>query len=529
MNYDTVIFWIVCLSCLAGLALMWRQVRFAAPGWVVVYVAILFLSVAGWSQEQPGIIYTAAALWLLLVVLPGLIGKLCIRRFMQQQYSAASRLARIVFWLHPADGWREQAKIIDALELAHQGELAAALETLKRFQDVKSPIGMAAIANLYRITNQWDELLLWHARHREEIERHLGLLFVVLRARGETGDIRGLVEFYDLHRRQIGKLVPAGQRDLCRLMLFAFCGKRQAAESLCAGSLAVLPSPTRAFWLATADLAAGASESAKRQLEELLPAADPLMRGHIERRLSRISMPPEPLDASAERIIEEAARQQGQEDRFGARRSLFSSRARATQILILLNVLMFVAEIWLGGSTDLDVLYRLGALYPPSVRAGEWWRLIASLFLHFGELHLMMNMFALWILGPFTEFALGFRRFTLVYLLAGIGSMEVVMLFSSGPNGDQLTAGASGCIMGLVGATGALMLRGWLKERALVARRRLVAVVLIVAMQTVFDFLVPHVSMTAHLSGAIIGFSAAMFLRDRLRPTSIRPCLGGVQ
>ena len=193
---------------------------------------------------------------------------------------------------------------------------------------------------------------------------------------------------------------------------------------------------------------------------------------------------------------------------------------RATQTLIGLNVLMFLVEVGLGGGTNLEVLYRLGALFSPAVRGGEWWRLTTSLFLHFGTGHLAMNMFGLWILGPFTEFALGFRRFVLVYLLAGIGSMGMVMIFSSGPDGEQLTVGASGCIMGLVGATAAIMLRGWLQEKALAAKRRLLAMVVIVSMQYVFDSVVPHVSMTAHLSGAFIGFLATMVLRDRLRPSS---------
>ena len=65
-------------------------------------------------------------------------------------------------------------------------------------------------------------------------------------------------------------------------MLFAFCGKRQAAEGVLNGSLAMLPRAVEAFWLATADLAAGKAESAKRLFEELLPAADPMMRRAIE-------------------------------------------------------------------------------------------------------------------------------------------------------------------------------------------------------------------------------------------------------
>ena len=521
MDYDIILFWLVCLSCLAGLVMSMRM-RFAAPGWAGLLLAILLLSVSGWWLEQPTMIYLAAALWFVFVLLPGLIGRLYQRRFMQQQYAAARRLARIIRWLHPADGWREQPTILHALELAQQGQFTAAAETLQRFQDVQSMIGMTAVVNLYRITNRWEELLLWQARHREVIERHPQLDLVLLRALGETGDLRGLVELYDRHRQEIGKLLPATSRDVCRLMLFAFCGKRQALESLFAGSLAMVPAATRAFWLATADLAAGAAESAQRQLEELLPAADPLMRVAIQRRLARISLPPEPLDAAAERVLEEAVREHGHEERFAAPRSLFSYRARATQILIALNVAMFLVEIYMGGGTNLQVLYRLGALFAPAVREGQWWRLITSTFLHFGALHLAMNMFALWILGPFAEFALGFRRFLLVYLLAGVGSMAVVMLVNAGPDGAQLTVGASGCVMGLIGATGALMLRGWLTERALAARRRLVAMLLFVLMQTVFDSVVPHVSMTAHLSGALIGFAATLVLRDQLKPPAER-------
>ena len=62
------------------------------------------------------------------------------------------------------------------------------------------------------------------------------------------------------------------------------------------------------------------------------------------------------------------------------------------------------------------------------------------------------------------------------------------------------------------------MLRGWLREKAISAKRRLIAMLAIVAMQSVFDSMVPQVSMTAHLSGALIGFAAALILRDRLIP-----------
>jgi rhomboid protease GluP len=299
-------------------------------------------------------------------------------------------------------------------------------------------------------------------------------------------------------------------------MLFAFCGKRPLVERLLAGGLAGMPIPMKEFWLATADLAAGRQEEARRQLEMLRLEADPPTRIAVEHRLGQITSPPVSLDAAAERIIEAAALEQSQEENFGARPSLLSKAARATLMLIALNLFMFGVEMCLGGATNEETLLRLGGLFPPAVHAGQWWRLGTALFLHFGAVHLLMNMFALWLLGPFTEFALGFGRFLLVYALTGIGSMAVVLGFGSGPNGEQLTIGASGSIMGLVGVTGALMLRGWQRERASYAKRRLAWVFMIVGIQTVFDAVVPEVSMTGHLSGAIIGFAVGMILRDRL-------------
>jgi rhomboid protease GluP len=530
MDYLTITFWLVSLSCLSGAIVGLKRIRSAGAGWVVIYVLILTVSVSGRLSGQGIFVCIAAGMWFVLVLLPGLIARQYQRCFFEQRYSDARRWAIVIGWLHPADGWRQLPSIVYALELAQQGELARASEILQPFQNVKSLIGLAAITNLYRITQQWEELLVWYERHLHEIDVHPQLLPTLLRALGETGDVRGLVELYNQRRHEIAKLVPPTSRDVCRLELFAFCGKRQAVEGLFAGGLARIPSAMKAFWLATADLASGAVDSGRRQLEELLQSADPVQRGAIERRLSRISNTPEPLDDLAERVIAEAAREQGHDERFGAQRSLFSRQALATQIIIVANIAMFAAEIALGGGDNAETLYRLGALFPPAVRAGEWWRLIASLFLHFGPLHIAMNMLGMWVLGPFVEFALGFRRFVYVYLLTGIGSMWVVMHL--GPP-RQMTVGASGCIMGLVGATGALMLRGWLRERALAAKRRLIAVSTIVLMQTIFDSMVPQVSMTGHLSGTVIGFAITLILGDRLRaaarqssapePQSVKP------
>lgn len=515
METDLVIFWFVCLACLSGLVVLIKRHRSGVRGWISLYGAILLLALAGKFLAKSVFIYGAGVMWLLFIMLPGFLSKLYYRCFLQQRYRLARHVARLIGVFHPADGWLQIPHVLRALEFAQQGDVTAATDALRRMQRVRSVIGLAAVINLCRITNRWEDLLAWQA-NAGILPRHPELLSTLLRAYGETGDRHGMLQVYDHNKDAIARLVPAASRDLCRLMLFSFCGKRRLVEQLFAGTLGMLPKPIKQFWLATTDLAAGDLESARCQLEELQPAADPPLRLAIERRLSQFSIRPEPQDASTEQVIEEATREHSHDQSFGAQRSLFSKQARATQLLIALNCLMFVVEMVQGGSTNPETLYRLGALFPPDVRAGQWWRLGASLFLHWGPLHLAMNMFALWILGPFAEFALGFGRYFLVYLVAGIGSMGTVMAFAAGPKGEELAVGASGCIMGLVGATGALMLRGWVREKAHAARRRLIAVILVICMQTVFDALIPQVSMTAHLSGVVLGFLGTLLLRDKL-------------
>jgi rhomboid protease GluP len=514
MDNDLVIFWCVCFYAFFGLVMTLTRLRSGRRGWVVVYLAILLVAVWGKIEGQEACLYAAVAMWVVFVLIPGLLFRALNRRFLQQRYRDAFRLARVMSWLHPADGWRQQPEVMRALDCAERGELPQAVEILNRFQNVNSLMGMAAVTNLYRLTNKWEELADWLARRQRDLDRHAQMLPALLRAKGETGDLKGLVELYKKKRGQIGKLMPAAAREHCRLMLFAFCGRRDLVERLFfGGSLAIMPATTRAFWLATADMAAGDSAAGRSQLEILLTTDASLCRA-IERRLTWPLTLAASLDASANMLIAAAAQEIAHENSFGAQPTLFSNQARGTQILIALNVMMFAVEVYFGGASNEMVLYRLGAMYGPAVRAGEWWRLVAPLFLHFGPVHLIMNMLGLWVLGPFVEFAIGLRRFFFVYLLAGVGSAAAVMELAKS---NELMVGASGCIMGLVGATGALMLRGWLRHKALAAKKRLGAVVLIVVTQTIFDSMVPQVSMTAHLSGVVIGFAATMILRDRLR------------
>ena len=186
--------------------------------------------------------------------------------------------------------------------------------------------------------------------------------------------------------------------------------------------------------------------------------------------------------------------------------------APAVFSLILLNVAAFIFEISFGNWMDPEVLHQLGALEPYAVVVqGQYWRLFTALFLHAGFTHLLFNLFALYVLGPPLERSIGAVRFAICYLISGIvSSAGVVVLTVIGIVQVAQLVGASGCIMGIVGAWAGFLLR---HRHAPNVKQRLGNVLMIVAIQTAFDLSTPQVSMAAHLcglfSGAVLGFVLA--------------------
>jgi membrane associated rhomboid family serine protease len=188
--------------------------------------------------------------------------------------------------------------------------------------------------------------------------------------------------------------------------------------------------------------------------------------------------------------------------------------APAVFVLIVVNVLAFLYEIYAGGWNDPDVLHRIGAVESDAVVAqGEYWRLFTALFLHAGFLHLGFNLFALYVLGPPLERSIGTIRFLACYLISGVASSAgVVALTEIGLVQPAQLIGASGCIMGAVGAWAGLLLR---HRHAPFAKQRLANIGLIIAIQIAFDLSTPQVSMAAHMCGLVAGFFVGLLLAPR--------------
>ncbi|EOM74236.1 rhomboid family protein [Rhodococcus rhodnii LMG 5362] len=185
----------------------------------------------------------------------------------------------------------------------------------------------------------------------------------------------------------------------------------------------------------------------------------------------------------------------------GATMSSQRATPLVTYILIALNVAVFGVTAAQSGSVMNNAagssLFADWALVPVMLAApGEWIRVIGSGFLHFGIMHLAVNMLVLWIIGRDVEAALGRARYLSVYLIALLGGSASVVWFQSlmAP-----TAGASGAVYGLMGALAVILLR---------LRRSPGSIVAVIALNIVISISVPGISLFGHLGGLVAGAAA---------------------
>lgn len=198
---------------------------------------------------------------------------------------------------------------------------------------------------------------------------------------------------------------------------------------------------------------------------------------------------------------------------------------RVSQVLIAANVGVFLLGLYLASRQNLSheylfqgpaneriraILYRLGALSGADIARGQWWKLLTSCFVHFGLIHLAVNMYALYALGPATEQMWGRWRFLVIYLLAGLGG-GCAMVWN---NPASFGAGASGAIWGVMtaylawiflnrqylpGPINPAFLRSWLS----------------VFLINIFISMIPGISAAAHFGGGAVGGVAAWLLNTQ--------------
>ena len=180
-----------------------------------------------------------------------------------------------------------------------------------------------------------------------------------------------------------------------------------------------------------------------------------------------------------------------------------SQRVVVTPALVAINVLIYVITAAMGGGlgTPGGTLFNLGAMWSPALaNNNEFWRLFSSGFLHYGLLHIGLNMLALYIIGRELEVLLGKVRYLALYGISLLGGSTAIYLFA--PLASP-TAGASGAIFGLMGALVVAVLK---------LRLNATGILFIVGLNLVITFTIPNISIYGHLGGLVTGLLVMLAL-----------------
>ena len=159
-----------------------------------------------------------------------------------------------------------------------------------------------------------------------------------------------------------------------------------------------------------------------------------------------------------------------------------------TKFLSISLLIVYVFQFLLG-----DVLIANFALFAPSVANGKWWLLITAGFLHGSIIHLLFNVYILWVLGSQLESIVGKAKFIIIYFVSLLGGSLASYLFS--PFGTY-SIGASGAIFGLMGAM------------LVVGRKRnldISQITTLVVINVVIGFVISGIDWRAHLGGLAAG------------------------
>lgn len=186
--------------------------------------------------------------------------------------------------------------------------------------------------------------------------------------------------------------------------------------------------------------------------------------------------------------------------------------ARFTLMLIAANVLVFVTMLFFGAGflhSPNNVQLAWGANFGPATEDGQWWRLGTALFLHFGIVHLVMNMLALWDSGRLVERVYGHKRFLLLYLTSGL-SGNLLSLIVQG--GHAVSGGASGAIFGVYGG---LLVFLWRHRKTLNPHEfkwLFWGAAFFSAITLVLGFIITGIDNSAHIGGLVTGIIVGVVL-----------------
>lgn len=194
-------------------------------------------------------------------------------------------------------------------------------------------------------------------------------------------------------------------------------------------------------------------------------------------------------------------------------------RAWVNSTLIVLNIMYFLYLEIAGSSEDTIFMLHHGAMYAPLILEGhEYYRLLTSIFMHFGIHHITNNMIILFVLGDNMERALGSVKYLIFYLVCGIGANVVSLLAEWNHSVQAVGAGASGAIFGVIGGLFYVVTinLGQLEDL------NTMQLVFLIIISLYHGFTSTGVDNVAHVGGLVLGMLLAALLYRKPKPVPER-------
>lgn len=206
-----------------------------------------------------------------------------------------------------------------------------------------------------------------------------------------------------------------------------------------------------------------------------------------------------------------------QHSSFNSALSGLGTRPLITPALVVVNCAIFAATVYAGAGLiepNGSVLVQWGTNFGPRTLDGEWWRLFTSMFLHFGLLHVALNMWALWSMGQLTEKLFGSAYFLVLYIFAGLCGSLASLYAHPALN----SAGASGAIFGVLAGLFAFMVNPKTRIPASIAAKHRNSAIVFIAYNLFNGFAHAGIDNAAHLGGLAGGFAMGWLLA---RPVNV--------
>lgn len=175
-----------------------------------------------------------------------------------------------------------------------------------------------------------------------------------------------------------------------------------------------------------------------------------------------------------------------------------------TYIIMAICIILFILMELSGGSTNSQTLLKYGANLDVLVKNGEYYRLFTCIFLHIGIMHLLCNMYSLYIIGREVENLFGKIKYIIIFILSGIFGSIMSLAFTH----NTISAGASGAIFGLLGA----LLYFGMHYRTYLGEAIKRSIIPIIVVNLIIGFFAEGIDLAAHIGGLVGGILSAMMV-----------------